>query len=81
MRRRQDLSLSVDVSILTILQYSGAFSKSAHGAAISALAVHDNLIVTGGSDALVKIWQASPNEPGTYIRSNSRAHTTLNSLS
>lgn len=38
-------------------QYEPVLSISAHNAAISALAVHENLLVTGSSDSLVKIWK------------------------
>ncbi|KIP12875.1 hypothetical protein PHLGIDRAFT_61192 [Phlebiopsis gigantea 11061_1 CR5-6] len=36
-----------------------ALKISAHGKAVSALAVHGDLLVTGASDSLVKIWQIS----------------------
>ncbi|KAI0699397.1 WD40 repeat-like protein [Cytidiella melzeri] len=38
-------------------KWTSVFSKTAHSKAISAIAVHGDLIVTGASDSLVKIWQ------------------------
>ncbi|KAI0092834.1 quinon protein alcohol dehydrogenase-like superfamily [Irpex rosettiformis] len=40
-------------------QWTFVFSSTAHGKAISALAVYDDLIFTGASDSLVKIWKTN----------------------
>ena len=37
-------------------QWKSALELLAHGKAVSALAVHEDLVITGGSDSLLKIW-------------------------
>ncbi|KAJ3555141.1 hypothetical protein NM688_g2736 [Phlebia brevispora] len=45
------------------VHYSVYVEAKAHDAAISALAVHEDLIVTAGSDSFVKVWRMTLNEP------------------
>lgn len=39
------------------MQWTAIFSTKAHGKAISALAIYGDLVITGGSDSLVKVWK------------------------
>ena len=45
-----------------VLQWTMTGSVGAHSKAVSALCVLDGCIVTGGSDASVKIWKHSVEE-------------------
>ncbi|KAF7800013.1 hypothetical protein EIP86_011256 [Pleurotus ostreatoroseus] len=44
-------------------QFSVTLSQRVHSAAVSVLAVYGDIIVTGGSDSLVKVWRISSNKP------------------
>ena len=51
-----------------IAQWAVVFSVTAHKKAISALAVYDDLIVTGASDSLVKIWRVNTSsDKGMFV--------------
>ena len=51
-----------------ITQWAVVSSVTAHKKAISALAVYDDLVVTGASDSLVKIWRVSTSsDKGPFV--------------